>query len=210
MTDNPAQTQESVQLAKPAEWALHVVVAALKFLSSRDAAVLTYTSSDGACMDVLNVLNRHEAHGEYEWPAFSGYGFAQAMRIRRALVNDVFVALEKTGRVALGVASTVPSSEKKAVCGIKAARKRKRIGGKDTHADLVDYESDEFLSDVMRTLLAELDEPISTYTDMIDMRDRREPVLQVAKLFYDGLALEWSDWRLFGGPGLRKKDEARN
>lgn len=76
-----------------------MVAAALKFSSSHDAEVSIYPSGDAGRLEVLNALNWHEAHGEYEWPDFTGFDFAQAMRFRRALVNDVFGALEKAGRV---------------------------------------------------------------------------------------------------------------
>ena len=97
-----------------------MVAAALKFSSSHDTEVSIYSSGDAGCLEVLNVLNWQEAHGEYEWPEFAGFDFAQAMRFRRALVNDVFVALEKAGNVkvvreqAAAVLATPQNSKKRA------------------------------------------------------------------------------------------------
>jgi hypothetical protein len=72
-----------------------MVTASLQFSCSSDAPVSSYTTPDAGRLDVLNVLNWYEAHDEYEWPDFNklGLDFAQTMRFRRALVNDVFVAL---------------------------------------------------------------------------------------------------------------------
>jgi hypothetical protein len=84
-----------------ADWALHMVTAALKFSSSNNNTSSSYTTPDASRIDVLNILNWHEAHDEYEWPSFTNIGFdsAQAMRFRRAFVNDVFVALQKVGNI---------------------------------------------------------------------------------------------------------------
>jgi hypothetical protein len=83
-----------------------MVTAALKFVSDEKAPI-AYTSQDEARLDILNTLNWYEAHSEYQWPDFNGLGFdfSQAMRFRRELVNDVFVALQKAGNVRVGVAS---------------------------------------------------------------------------------------------------------
>jgi hypothetical protein len=72
-----------------------MVTGALKFTSDEKTPV-TYTSQDEARLDILNTFNWLEAHSEYEWPNFArlGYGFSQAMHFRRALVNDVFIALQ--------------------------------------------------------------------------------------------------------------------
>jgi len=77
-----------------------MVTAALKFASDQPASV-TYASADEARLEILNTLNWYEAHTEYEWPDFThlGFDFSQAMRFRRALVNDVFIALKKAGNV---------------------------------------------------------------------------------------------------------------
>lgn len=86
-----------------ADWALHMVTASLKFSCSSDAPVSSYTTPDAGRLDVLNVLNWYEAHDDYEWPDFNklGLDFAQTMRFRPALVNDVFVALQKAGVIKL-------------------------------------------------------------------------------------------------------------
>lgn len=77
-----------------------MVAAALKFALDDKSATI-YTVADEARIDILNILNWYEAHEEYNWPNFthSGFDFAQAMRLRRALVSDVFVALQKAGNV---------------------------------------------------------------------------------------------------------------
>jgi hypothetical protein len=40
-------------------------------------------------------------HHKYEWPDFAsmGYDFAHSIRLRRALVNDVFTAFEREGQI---------------------------------------------------------------------------------------------------------------
>lgn len=83
-----------------ADWSQFMVVAALKFVSDEKKPV-TYTSPDEARLDILNTLNWYEAHSEYEWPRFTrmGFDFSQAMRFRRALVSDVFIALQKAAIV---------------------------------------------------------------------------------------------------------------
>ena len=78
-----------------------MVTAALKFCSDATSSATSYTTADSARLDILKTLNWYEAHDEYEWPDFSsmGFDFSQAMRFRRALVSDVFVALQKAGNV---------------------------------------------------------------------------------------------------------------
>jgi hypothetical protein len=77
-----------------------MVTAALKFASD-DKSPITYPTQDEARQEILSTLNWYEAHSEYEWPEFNrlGFDFSQSMRFRRALVNDVFVALQKAGNV---------------------------------------------------------------------------------------------------------------
>lgn len=86
-----------------ADWAHFMVTAALKFASDEKTPV-TYASTDDARLDILNTLNWFEAHSEYEWPNFTrlGFDFSQAMRFRRALVSDVFVALQRAGNIKIG------------------------------------------------------------------------------------------------------------
>lgn len=69
-----------------------MVTAALKYASDQTSPT-TYASADEARLEILNTLNWYEAH---EWPDFArlGFDFSQAMRFRRALVNDVFSALK--------------------------------------------------------------------------------------------------------------------
>lgn len=97
---SPLQRPPAITNATTAEWPHFMVAAALKFASYEKAPV-RYTTSDEARLDILNTLNWYEAHSEYEWPNFLdiGFDFSQAMRLWRALVNDVFVALQKAGNV---------------------------------------------------------------------------------------------------------------
>jgi hypothetical protein len=76
-----------------------MVTAALKCASERLPA--TYASQDDARFQILNSLNWFEAHDEYEWPDFTSfnYDFSQVMRLRRALVQDIFSALEQAGNL---------------------------------------------------------------------------------------------------------------
>jgi hypothetical protein len=134
---SPSQVNTGLDAARPvhrlthtvADWALHMVTAALKFSSSNDNTVSSYTSPDAGRIDVLNVLNWHEAHDEYEWPDFThmGFDFSQTMRFRRALVNDVFVALQKAGNIRItrepGVLGTPQS-------GVAVGGKRAGADGK--------------------------------------------------------------------------------
>ena len=74
---------------------------------------LHYTSEDASKLEILKTLNFYEAHNEYTWPDFSslGYSFAQVMRLRRALVQDVFVALQRNGNVQIGSAGHAGTPE---------------------------------------------------------------------------------------------------
>ncbi|KAJ4372920.1 hypothetical protein N0V83_003211 [Neocucurbitaria cava] len=83
-----------------ADWAHYMVTAAIKFASDTSPPI-SYASPDEGRLDILKTLNWYEAHDEYEWPDFSnmGYDFSQAMRFRRALINDVFLALQKAGHI---------------------------------------------------------------------------------------------------------------
>ncbi|KAH7082762.1 hypothetical protein BKA63DRAFT_583831 [Paraphoma chrysanthemicola] len=96
------QSSENPALTKPSEWAYYMVSASLTFANASDSiAPGTYSTSDAARLDVLNTLNWYEAHDEYAWPEFTsmGFDFGQAMRLRRQLVSDVCVALEKVGKI---------------------------------------------------------------------------------------------------------------
>lgn len=77
-----------------------MVDAALVFTSD-DKTAATYKDSDDARMAILNTLNWFEAHDEYKWPVFARIhlDFSQIMRFRRALVSDVFVSLQRAGKV---------------------------------------------------------------------------------------------------------------
>lgn len=102
-------------LTSLAEWAYYMVSASLTFANASDStAPGTYSTSDSARLDVLNILNWYEAHSEYTWPEFTsmGFDFGQAMRLRRQLVSDVCVALEKVGKIRVAVGGLrTPDSE---------------------------------------------------------------------------------------------------
>ncbi|PVH96989.1 hypothetical protein DM02DRAFT_674394 [Periconia macrospinosa] len=92
-----------VPLTKPMkEWPLYLSLAVLRLAQDKTLA-RSFTTSDAAKMAINNHLNWHETHGNYEWPNFlaSGRDFNQAMRLRRALVDDAFGALKLNGRVAI-------------------------------------------------------------------------------------------------------------
>jgi hypothetical protein len=72
-----------------------MVIAAFKISSAYESRATIFITPDVGRFNVLNTLNHLEAHDEYQWPDYTGLGFdfTQTMRLRRALVNDVFVAL---------------------------------------------------------------------------------------------------------------------
>jgi hypothetical protein len=85
-----------------------MVTAALKFALGENTPS-TCSTPDKAKLEILNSLNWLEAHGEYEWPDFQqdGLDFTQAMRLRRALVSDVFVALNRSDNLKISSASEI-------------------------------------------------------------------------------------------------------
>ncbi|CAO2650208.1 Nn.00g015000.m01.CDS01 [Neocucurbitaria sp. VM-36] len=165
----PTQRSESTQLTKPADWALYLVTAALKF-SSDTSPSIGYLTPDEGRLDILKTLNWYEAHDEYEWPDFStmSYDFNQAMRFRRALVNDVFIALQKAGYIkdqADPGASAPPNSvradhsvKRTATTGGRRMKERKRRCQREDTSDTIGptaafWETDEFLANTMRLLI---------------------------------------------------------
>ena len=99
-------------LTSIAEWSFFIVDAALKTVFNAHLP-LHYTSEDAGKLEILKTLNFYEAHDGYTWPDFSslGYSFAQVMRLRRALVQDVFVALQRNGNVQVGSAGCAGTPE---------------------------------------------------------------------------------------------------
>jgi hypothetical protein len=87
-----------------------MVTASLRFVSSTDSPHHTFACADDARLEILNTLNWYEAHGEYTWPRFAECDFSQSMRLRRALVSDVFAALHKAGNVRVRAALGTPES----------------------------------------------------------------------------------------------------
>lgn len=88
-----------------------------------DKLPLKYSSYDEGKTETLRALNFYEAHGEYTWPKFAtlGFDFAQAMKLRRALVNDVFNALVKTQDVVVRAAGGLGITD--------SNKKRMHVGG---------------------------------------------------------------------------------
>jgi hypothetical protein len=88
-----------------------MVTAALK-CASDERFPTTHVSQDEARFQILKSLNFFEAHNEYEWPDFTSfhYDFSQVMRLRRALVQDVFNALEKAGNLSVSIPGTPDSN----------------------------------------------------------------------------------------------------
>lgn len=87
-------------LTLPADWP-HYMADAARLFTSDDKMSTNYKDSDDARMAILNTLNWFEAHAEYKWPDFARVrlDFSQIMRFRRALVSDVFVSLQRAGKV---------------------------------------------------------------------------------------------------------------
>jgi hypothetical protein len=85
-----------------------MVDAVLKVVSDGNLPLKYHSDNEGK-LSILNSLNYHEAHDLYTWPDFTslGYDFANNMRLRRALVHDVYVALEKSGRLQVGTEQVI-------------------------------------------------------------------------------------------------------
>ncbi|KAI8931035.1 hypothetical protein NX059_012046 [Plenodomus lindquistii] len=167
----PTQSNDHGQLTKPADWAIQMVTAALKF-SSANTRPSTYPTPDSARLEILNTLNWYEAHSEYAWPDFTalGFDFSQAMRFRRALVNDVFSAMQQAGTVRInaevgGLATPVSDGGRRTRSRGRdgetlAARKRqcKRKDDSDTEVDSDEeggtiWQDETFLAEVTRKLI---------------------------------------------------------
>ena len=88
-----------------------MIDAALKVVSD-EAMPLRYQSDNEGKLLILKALNYYEAHDDYAWPDFTvlGFDFANNMRLRRALVHDVYIALERSGRLQLGHQQVVTPS----------------------------------------------------------------------------------------------------
>lgn len=101
----------STSLIDTDDWALHLVIAALK-CSTDDRASSAYLTADKAKHDILKTLNWFEAHNEYDWPEFAAHlSFDQVMRLRRVLVSDIYTAIERAGHISIGVLGTPDSSD---------------------------------------------------------------------------------------------------
>lgn len=103
-----------------AEWPVYMVTAALKCASDERLPV-TYASQDEARFRILKSLSWFEAHDEYEWPDFTSfnYDFSQVMRLRRALVQDIFNALERAGSLKISISGTPDSNAGRRSAGMR-------------------------------------------------------------------------------------------
>lgn len=93
-----------------------MVTAALKF-AEKNKEIVSYPTADEARIDILNSLSFCEAHDQYQWPDFSKlhFDFDQTMRLRRSLVNNVFIALQRSGNINIVVsAESVGTPESRA------------------------------------------------------------------------------------------------
>lgn len=92
---------------------------------------LVYPSENEGKLLILKNLNFHEAHDDYVWPDFTslGFDFANNMRLRRALVHDVYVALEKSGRLHVGPQQVVTPSRSSQRSGKRAVPGGESIQG---------------------------------------------------------------------------------
>ncbi|KAF2846215.1 hypothetical protein T440DRAFT_458869 [Plenodomus tracheiphilus IPT5] len=195
----PTQSNDNAQLTKPADWAIHMVTASLKF-NSANTRMSTYPTPDAARLDILNTLNWFEAHDEYAWPDFTarGFDFNQAMRFRRALVNDVFAGLQKAGTVRItsetGGLATPNSERGRDVRGrvgdgsSMAERKRqcKRLDDSDTEVDSDEGETSiwndkGFLAEVMIELVGR------TQLDLEDLSKSERVAETLADLVQDSI-----------------------
>ncbi|KAL1643232.1 hypothetical protein SLS61_009331 [Didymella pomorum] len=79
-----------------------MVTAALKGASDEKLPA-TYASQDEAQFQILRSLNWFEAHNDFN------YDFSQVMRLRRALVQDIFNALEKADNLHISILGTPDS-----------------------------------------------------------------------------------------------------
>ncbi|KAF2133791.1 hypothetical protein P153DRAFT_380969 [Dothidotthia symphoricarpi CBS 119687] len=197
----PTQAGENAALTKPGDWSLHMVTAALKFASDEKTST-GYTIADEARLDILNTLNWYEAHAEYEWPDFSksGFDFAQTMRLRRALVNDVYLALQKAGNIritgqpgVLGTPESGRSSAKRTRTSSRqllTGRKRrcKREEGSDTNIDEDKpfWDDEEFLASTMRSMITNSGADVDSYLNGEMDADSLEAIV------HDGLVGVWN------------------
>ncbi|KAF1349249.1 hypothetical protein EJ07DRAFT_141031, partial [Lizonia empirigonia] len=184
-------------LSQPAEWAIYTVIAALKFALD-ESATLTYVTPDEAKHSILKTLNWFEAHDEYEWPDFSdrNYDFAQVMRLRRALVQDVFNALQQANQVKTGVPDSVTvvrRGDRSHGEGGRRINTRKRLCKReaDSEVDTMSEhskgkdEDDPFLLQVMVELAAR--SKVDVGERMLCVRDPHE----LADVMHDRLVEVW-------------------
>ncbi|KAH7093531.1 hypothetical protein FB567DRAFT_515517 [Paraphoma chrysanthemicola] len=194
---------ENPALTKPTEWAFYMVSASLTFANASDSTTPgTYSTSDAARLDVLNVLNWYEAHSEYTWPEFTsmGFDFGQAMRLRRQLVSDVCVALEKMGKIRVAVGGLrSPESEggggkRSLVTARMAERKRqcKRYFEDHSDTEVASNASDKclwhdeaFLAEGMREMIDRSRADVNSYLNC------EKDVGALADIVHDGLVRHW-------------------
>ncbi|KAF2020165.1 hypothetical protein BU24DRAFT_477317 [Aaosphaeria arxii CBS 175.79] len=100
-----APAPKSTQLAKPAEWFHYLIDAAVAIsLEQSEGIVRIYDSANAAKMSILETLSSLAVKGKYSWPVFAAMelDFDQIMRLRRALVTDLYQALLAQGRLRVG------------------------------------------------------------------------------------------------------------
>jgi hypothetical protein len=194
-----------------------MVVAAVKFAREQETTI--FSTPDKAKLEILNLLNWLEAHGEYEWPDFQqdGLDFVQAMRLRRALVGDLFVALKQEGnmkaaptsgetaasesaqdvqagkrsRSKRGYSSVLLSMSSDQKPGSKRMVNRKRQCKKENISDAEDEsDSDEFLAEAMRGLLQRSDAK-SHKKDYMRKGGSWSPGV-LLDMVHDGLVEKWT------------------
>lgn len=203
-----------------------MVAAALKFAtgSAASASVPTYANADVARLDVNNALNWYEVQGEYEWPDFMdlGHNFASAMRLRRQLVHDVYVAMGKAGslkiipglsvsvvKVKRGIGEYIPDSQNMKDANRRAGNtsQKRQCKREEEEPHLSNIPAgftaeDKFLVEAMREMIARTN--LATVDALIGSFDK----LGLVNTLHDGLVAVWdkpkTSWGLIS-PELKRK-----
>ncbi|KAF3035298.1 hypothetical protein E8E12_003005 [Didymella heteroderae] len=197
-----AATQaEDRTITKPQDWSIYMVTAAVKCLSDEQLPT-TFASHDEARYRILKCLNFFEAHNEYEWPDFTSfrYDFSQAMRLRRALVQDVFNALEKAGTLSIRGPGTTDSNEGRRQAPQSDGAGRTRITNRkrpckreveidvDAVPETSDAARDAFLLEAMTDLVSRSKVDVAGYAQDKGWRDARK----LADVVHDSLVAVWT------------------
>ncbi|KAF9697885.1 hypothetical protein EKO04_003999 [Ascochyta lentis] len=195
----PATQAETGTLTKPVDWAIYMVTAALKCASDEKMAA-PHASSDEAKHSILKTLNWFEAHDQYEWPNFShqNYDFAQAMRLRRALVQDVCNALQQAGSLKIGAPGTPDSvagrgARRSNGSGDRLMASRKRVCKREANVD------GDVMSEHSENPTEDNALPLEVLTDLISRSNLNVDVYlqqkrdshELADLLHDSLVQVW-------------------